>query len=193
MAPICKLNSPDCLPRAEQVILEGGLLVYPTDTLYGFGVDARSPTALELLTRIKGRGGPYSIAVASLEMVETHGDIPDERRAFVLSHLPGKVTIIVKARTQGLSSRVLGPGGTVGIRMPDHPFPTKLTERLNFPITTTSVNRTGEPPLNDPAAIARQFANDVDLIVDGGPLPASRGSTVYDLTGKEIAVLRNPS
>lgn len=126
-------------------------------------------------------------------MLETYGEIPPDKREFVSSHLPGRVTVILKARKSDLSPAVLGPRLTVGIRIPGHPFPVRLTERLRFPITTTSVNRTGKIPLNDPAAILNQFGDEVDLIVDGGRLPPSAGSRIYNLSGKDITVVRNPS
>lgn len=193
MATICKLDSENCLDIAERVILDGGVVVYPTDTLYGFGVDARNVSTLERLSQIKGRGGPWSIIVSSQEMAEIYGQISEDKRAFVDAHVPGKVTLIVKARKTEVSSRVLGPGGTVGFRIPDHSFPIQLTKRLNFPITSTSVNRTGKPPMNDPAAIEKHFGNEVQLIVDGGRLPSTRGSAVYDLSGKDIRVIRYSS
>lgn len=193
MASFCKIENKDCLDQAGKVILNGGILVYPTDTLYGFGVDPRSRSALERLSLLKGRGGPWSIAVSSLEMAKAFARIPQEKLEFAASHLPGKVTLILKAQKTGLSSLVLGPGGTVGIRIPGHFFPVQLTATLKFPITTTSVNRTGNPPLNDPYAIGKEFGNEVDLIVDAGPLPPSKGSTLYDLTGKKIKVVRRSS
>lgn len=193
MTTLCKIDSPHCFPRAQEVIVDGGVVVYPTDTLYGFGVDAHSPRAVRGLNLLKGRQGPLSIAVASLEMVEAYGEIHDDKREFVVSHLPGKVTLILKARPSDLAPELLGPNQTVGIRIPDHPFPIDLTRKLDAPITTTSVNRTGEPPLNDPDRIVQEFGDEVDLVVDDGPLPPSGGSAVYDLTGREITLRRDPS
>lgn len=187
---VCQLESEACLREAKAVIREGGVLVYPTDTLYGFGVDARNNSALKRLSKLKGREGPWSVTVSDKPMLRRYGEIPGERWDFIKSHLPGKVTFILLSRPSDLSPRVLGKNKTIGIRIPGHDFPVRLTRALRFPITSTSVNRTGEPPINDPESIVEVFGSEVDLIVDGGILSPSRGSRIYDLSGDEITVLR---
>lgn len=190
MAKICKSASEDCLEQAVAVIRRGGILVYPTDTLYGFGVDARNNSALKQLSKLKGRRGPWTISVSDIETIKMVVEIPPDRIDFILSHLPGKVTFILKAKTSNLSPQILSKNKTIGIRIPDHPFPMKLAGRLQFPITSTSVNRTGENPLNDPKKIAKMFGDEIDLIVDDGILPPSKGSRIYDLSGEKITILR---
>ncbi|MFQ6674310.1 MAG: L-threonylcarbamoyladenylate synthase [Fidelibacterota bacterium] len=191
MVKIYQIPLEGCLDEGEKVILAGGILVYPTDTLYGLGVDARSSSAVERLGQVKGRGGPWSVVVCDLNMLNRYARVPEDKKPFVNSHLPGKATLILPARLSDLSPAVMGGRQTVGIRIPRHPFPVDLTRRLGFPITTTSVNRTGQDPLNDPERIARVFGDDVDLIAHVGPLPRSRGSRIYDLTGKKINVVRD--
>lgn len=191
MTLICDAASSDCLTRAAKVIQDGGVLVYPTDTLYGFGVDARDDDAIRKLSRIKGRGGPWSVAVSDLEMVQRYASLPEMQRDFAASRLPGKVTLILPAVTSDMTAAVLGPDQTVGIRIPDHFFVIELVRRLDFPITSTSVNRTGEEPLNDPHTIAELFAMEVDLIIDAGILPPSSGSRIYDLSGETIKTVRD--
>lgn len=186
-----RIESEKCLEEAESVILGGGIIVYPTDTLYGLGVDVRNNSALSKLSELKKRDGPWSVAVSNMDMLKTYANIPKERHEFVNSHLPGKVTVILHARSSRISPRILGRNRTIGVRIPHHPFPVELTERLGFPITSTSVNRTGEAPLNDPEVIQRMFGNEIDLIVDGGILPPSAGSRIYRITSEKITILRN--
>ena len=191
MARTCDVTSPDSLSKAAEVIQSGGVLVYPTDTLYGLGVDARDDDAIMKLSRMKGRGGPWSVAVSNLEMLQRYATLRGTQRDFAPSHLPGKITLILPAVLTDIAASVLGPDQTVGIRIPDHLFVIELVKRLDFPITSTSVNRTGEKPLNDPHAIAELFGMEVDLIIDAGILPPSAGSRIYDLTGETIETVRD--
>ena len=191
MARTCDVTSPDSLSKSADVIQGGGVLVYPTDTLYGFGVDARDDDALQRLSHIKGKGGPWSVAVSDLEMLQCYATLRGTQRDFATSHLPGKVTLILPSVLTDIATPVLGPDQTVGVRIPDHLFVIELVRRLDFPITSTSVNRTGEEPLNDPHAIAELFGAEVDLIIDAGILPPSAGSRIYDLTGETIETVRD--
>lgn len=193
MVEICPAASEECLEKGEDVIRTGEILVYPTDTLYGFGVDARNISAVERLSVLKERNGPWSLLVTDMEMLERYAEIPDDKRSFVVSHVPGKVTLILRAKKSDLSPDVLGENRTIGVRIPNHPYPIHLTARLRFPITTTSVNRTGQPPLNNPDTIVRVFGDEIALIADGGTLPPSTGSRVYDLSADEITLLRDMS
>jgi len=191
MAQTFDVTSPDSLIRAAKVIQDGGVVVYPTDTLYGLGVDARDDDAILRLSRMKGREGPWSVAVADMEMLKQYAHVPAGREEFIQSHLPGKVTVILPAVQSSLSQMVQSDLQTVDIRTPDHFFVIELVRRLDFPITSTSVNRTAEPPLNDPGTIIELFGAEVDLIIDAGILPPSAGSRIYDLSGETIKTVRN--
>ena len=191
MVKICHIDSEDCLEQAESVIRNGDILVYPTDTLYGFGVDAGNNSALEKLIDLKERKGPWSVTVSDIDMLSKYAEIPQDRMDFILSHLPGGVTVILPAKRPGLSPHIFSGHNTIGVRIPDHSFPVKLTHRLQFPITSTSVNRTGEDPINNPETIKKTFKDRISLIVDDGVLPHSKGSRIYDLTEKEITLLRD--
>ena len=131
------------------------------------------------------------MAVSDLEMLQRYATLRGTQRDFAPSHLPGKITLILPSVLTDIATSVLGPDQTVGIRIPDHLFVIELVKRLDFPITSTSVNRTGEKPLNDPHAIAELFGMEVDLIIDAGILPPSAGSRIYDLTGETIETVRD--
>ena len=188
---VIKLDNPTILEQAADVIRDGGIIIYPTDTLYGFGVDARNDAAVERLSTIKGRQGPWSIAVADLEMLKRYADIPEIYISTVEDTLPGPVTLILPASDSEISSSIISDHHSIGIRIPDHPFPISLIQQLGFPITSTSVNRTGMPALNDPRQIKREFDDEFNLLIDAGLLPKSKGSTIIDLTGKTMQIVRD--
>ncbi len=188
---VVKLDNPTILEQVADVIRDGGVIIYPTDTLYGFGVDAGNDTAVERLSTIKGRPGPWSIAVSNMEMLKRYADIPEIYISTVEDTLPGPVTLILPASDSEISSSIISDHHSIGIRIPDHPFPISLIQQLGFPITSTSVNRTGMPALNDPRQIKREFDDEFNLLIDAGLLPKSKGSTIIDLTGKTMQIVRD--
>ena len=174
-----------------RTIRAGGLVAYPTDTLYGLGADAENHTAAEYLAEVKGREGPFSVMVGHLEQLEEYGLVSQEIADKLAAMLPGPYTILLPPRCpEKLSPAIMGPGGKVGFRVPRHPFIPAAFQQARGLVTTTSVNRAGQPPLQDPEAIQDQFEGQIGLLVDGGILPPSRGSTVVDLTTAPWRVIR---
>jgi L-threonylcarbamoyladenylate synthase len=109
----------------------------------------------------------------------------------VKQYLRGPTTIILPVNDGVVHPSILGEEKTLGIRIPAHPFGPNLCEKLGFPITTTSVNRTGKTPLNNPDVIVTQFNGEFDLLIDDGPLPESIGSTIYKLEKSKLKVIRS--
>lgn len=174
-----------------QTIQAGGLVTYPTDTLYGLGADALDQAAAERVAQLKGREGSFSVMVGDLEQLQEYALVSPEITDKLVNVLPGPYTIILPSRhPEKLSSPVKGPGGKMGFRVPGHPFIAEIFRREKGLVITTSINRTGQPPLQDPEAILDQFEGQIDLLVDAGPLPASQGSTVVDATVEPWQVLR---
>tara|TARA_B100000315_G_scaffold260938_1_gene328038 strand:+ start:27181 stop:27837 length:657 start_codon:yes stop_codon:yes gene_type:complete len=188
---IKKYADDDWLEEAVDILSKGGIVIYPTDTLYGFGVDATNDSALKKLSTLKGRKKPWSIIVSDLEMLNRFASVTPEHQTLIENELPGKVTVILQTDSSELSANLLGPNKSIGIRIPNHLCPTSLVQKLGFPITTTSVNKGGEQPLNDPDQIITKFKNSVDMIIDDGILPPSSGSKILDLMDKEVKILRN--
>jgi len=174
-----------------QTIRAGGLVAYPTDTLYGLGADAENHIAAEYLAEVKGREGPFSVMVGHLERLEEYGLVSTEIADKLAGMLPGPYTILLPPRCpEKLSSPIMGLKGKVGFRVPRHPFIQAAFRKARGLVITTSVNRAGQPPLQDPEAIQDQFKEQIDLLVDGGVLPPSRGSTVVDPTTIPWQVIR---
>ena len=142
--------------QAKKIIIKGGIIVYPTDTLYGFGVDATNENSINQLNKLKNRTGPISVIAPDKNVVSTWIDIPTNEKDKALENLTPHRTIIYPVRKKVVNSLILGPDNTLGIRIPAHPFCISLAKQCNVPITTTSVNRKGEFPKSN--------TNDLSLI-----------------------------
>ena len=184
------LNSKNALQAAGNAILFGGVIVYPTDTLYGFGVDARNENAIKRLNAIKGRTGPMSVIAPDVNTVLNWTNISYQDWEMVKKFLRGPTTIILPVKKGIVHSSILGKDGTLGIRIPSHSFGPELTSKLGFPITTTSVNKTYENPLNNPKDIMQKFDGEFDLLIDDGNLPKTKGSTIYKLEKSKLTIIR---
>ena len=183
-------SSKHVIEAAGNAILYGGIIVYPTDTLYGFGVDARNETAIKRLNKIKGRSAPISVIAPNSTTVLSWTDITYEDWRMVKQDLRGPTTIILSVKKGIVHPSIMREDDTLGIRIPAHPFGPKLCDKLGFPITTTSVNRSGQNPFNDPDEIIDEFDGEFDLLIDDGALPQSSGSTIYKLEKSKLKLIR---
>ena len=174
---------------AHNALKNGEVIVYPTDTLYGFGVDATNTDAIHRLNRLKGRIQPLSIVLESVEhmhdFAEFQGEIEDE----VNNLFPGAYTVLLPAESNELSPFVQNGSPNIGVRIPNHFFPIKLVKMLGKPIITTSINRHGNDPLNDVTQVEIDFPN-VDIFEDSSHTP-SKGSTIVDFSTSPPKVIRD--
>ncbi|MEM2874906.1 MAG: L-threonylcarbamoyladenylate synthase [Candidatus Hadarchaeales archaeon] len=176
--------------EAAGVLRSGGLVIYPTETVYGLGGDARSDTAVRKVFDAKGRkfDSPMSIALSSAGLVEKFAHLPPEARG-ILKLLPGPLTIVLKAKG-GLSRQIVSRSGTIGIRVPAQKVALSLIEAAGFPITSTSANVSGNPPPLTVDDALEQIGDRVDLALDAGRCEGGIPSTVVDLTVKPFRILR---
>lgn len=174
---------------ACSVLKNGGVIVYPTDTLYGFGCDAKNESAIEKINTIKGRKAPMSVLAPNIEIAAKWMNIPKHDKNIILKKLGGSTTIIVPVKFGITSPSITGDNDTLGLRIPDHKFCQKLSEAYPNPITTTSVNRTKQKPLTNPEKILSEFTREIDLIIDDGIIEGS-GSTIYNFQDKELNIIR---
>lgn len=163
--------------RLLEVLSAGEVAIVRCDTIYGFV--GRAPDTERRIRRIKGRGekSPFLLLVGTIEQAEGLSRASLDPRVSDL--WPGPLTIVVDA-----------PGGTVAVRLPDDPFLTGIVRSLGQPIYSTSVNRSGNPPMWRVNEIIREFEAEVDLIVDAGDQPAGRPSTILDVTHRPYRILR---
>jgi len=177
--------------QAAAVIKNGGIIVYPTETLYGLGADPLNSEAIKRLYEIKGRerAKPIPFLIKDQEMLATLVDeIPPLGRQLMGQHWPGPLTLIFRA-TEGLPPPLRGEAGTIGVRISAHPIARLIVEAVNTPLASTSANPAGTGDLIDARSIAELLGDQVDLIIDGGEV-AGRGSTVVDLTVDPPRVVR---
>ncbi|MCQ8894484.1 MAG: L-threonylcarbamoyladenylate synthase [Methanolinea sp.] len=170
------------LEAAARVIRQDGLVVYPTDTIYGLGGDALSDEAIQKVFEAKRRpfSQPISVAVADIEMVFGIGYVDETALAFIERFLPGPVTVVIPARNS-VPESLTGGMGMIGIRIPDHPVALELIGLVDTPITATSANIHGarDPVMPDECHVPH------DILLDAGRLPGTP-STVVDLTTRKI-------
>lgn len=177
------------IDEIARLISEGGVIVYPTDTVYGLGGNALSRDVVDRIYSIKRRekSKPVSIAM-SKDMLSSYVEISLRERILIDKYLPGKYTLILRKK-RGISlPEEVAPEGKVGVRVPDHPFVEFLFERIDFPIVSTSANISGEKPPSTVEEAMSQLGDAVDLYVDWGKLPGTP-SRVIDLT-KGFEILR---
>ena len=191
---IVKCNK-DSIEIADGILKSGGLIIYPTETLYGVGVDATNEEAVKKLTVYKNRplGKPYSIAVRDIKMAEEYGNINQTAKNLFLEFLPGPLTVIVKGKHK-LARGIESENGKLGIRLPDYEFVQKLVGKFGKPITATSANASYKKrpyQVSDILDNLSQKQKDlIDLVVDAGKLPTRDPSTVIDTTLDEPMTLR---
>lgn len=178
----------------KDILNGGGILLYPTDTLYGLGVDALNVEALKKLRALKGRedGKPISIVVSDMEMAEEYAEVTPLALKLTEAFLPGKLTLILKAKSN-LPTELTAGTGTVGIRIPNHVLCLNIVRELGRPYTATSANVSDMDSKNTVSEILAQFgarAGMIDRIIDVGELLESLPSTVVDARGLSPHVIR---
>lgn len=181
--------------EAADTVRNGGIVVYPTDTLYGLGADALSNASVSKVYDIKGRDErkPIHGLVPDIEMAGQFGDIDPLTRTLARVLPKGKVTFIVRKRP-GIDTGILENVDTFGFRIPDSDFCAEFVRSLGNPVTATSANLSGLPPLRSAGAIIEQFgpaAEALSLVIDAGELPPSEPSTVIDMTADRPVILRD--
>lgn len=185
-------NIGEAAARAAAVLRAGGVVLYPTDTLYGLGVDALSDEAVAKIFAVKGRneGKPVHALVSDLAMAARYGEISDSAQMLAEKLPRGQVTFIVRKKS-GVDTGISKEIPTFGFRIPDNAFCIGMLHAFGGPITATSANRAGEVPQRSVDAILAQTgATGVDLVIDAGELPPRLPSSVVDVSGTAPVILR---
>ncbi|MFQ5934127.1 MAG: L-threonylcarbamoyladenylate synthase [Dehalococcoidia bacterium] len=180
------------IQHAVELLRQGRLVAYPTDTLYGLGAHAFIEEAVERVYEVKGReeDKPMPLLLGSIEDLRLVAEkIPEMAVALATRFWPGALTLVLYS-LPSVPTKVTGGGNTVAVRVPNHPVPRELVRRLGAPITGTSANRSGGPSPVTAGDVREQLANLVDLIIDGGTCPSSQPSTVVDVAGDRPVLVR---
>jgi len=182
------------LQRCINILKEGGLIVAPSDTVYGLVCDATNDSAVQKLIRVKNRpwGKPISVFCDGFEMIEALDETTSHKK-LLEKLLPGPFTVILPSKHL-VSSLLESERKTLGIRFTTHPFIQELVHLYGKPLTATSANISGRPPHYEPKAFINELSGDkkllIDLVVDRGKLPHNKPSTIVDLTGSSVHLLR---
>ena len=188
-APVVPADDPTAVERAAKALLAGGLVVLPTETVYGLAALASDPVATRALFERKGRDADVPVAVLCADAEQAMALAEGRSLATELAeaHWPGPLTMVLPRRP-GLGWALGEPTDTIGLRCPDHDLVRALAARVG-PLATTSANRHGHPTPASATDAAEQLLGDVDLVLDGGQLSGTP-STVVDLTGGTLRILR---
>lgn len=191
-----RLDPPDPVPleAAVRVLNRQGIVAFPTETFYGLGVDPARAGALRKLFLLKGRSAGHPVPVLLSRRKDLSGlvrePLPDALFSLVESFWPGPLTLVLKHAGGPVAGAAVSDWGTIAVRVTSHPLARALIERFGGPLTGTSANRTGEPPMRNPGEVLKVFGDGLDLVLDGGPSPGNVPSTLLDLTGDRPAILR---
>ena len=185
-------SAPDALAEAVAVLRAGGLVCFPTDTVYGVAAHAYLPEAVERLYVVKERARDKAIPLllGDIEDVEQVArDVPELGYRLMERFWPGGLTIVVWARPH-VPAIVTAGTGSVALRLPDHATPRALAAALGAPLAATSANLSGQPSPRTAADVAADLGGRVEIILDGGPCPGGIDSTVVDLTKAPPRIVR---
>lgn len=190
---IIKMNPEDpdeeSIHKAIDVLISGGVVLYPTDTVYGLGANVFNQDAIKKVYKIKNRDfdKPLSVSVSSIHDLLLIAQIRIEHKKLVIDKLPGPFTFVLY-KTSVIPDNYISNSKKIGVRIPKNKIAIELSQI--FPITATSANLSSQETLETPKKIAKQLNADVDLAIDVGPLTSKKASTVVDLTKKEYKILR---
>jgi L-threonylcarbamoyladenylate synthase len=178
------------IEEAAKLVLEGGLIAYPTDTVYGLGCNPFDANAVDRLGKAKERvKGSLPILVGSLKDAERLGEISGLAAILVNRFWPGPLTLVVRPRSN-FPARITGDSLLVGLRIPNHETARRLIMECGGALIGTSANISGRLSLGTAEEVLRELEGRVDLVVDGGPASLGRESTVVRVLEDEITVLR---
>lgn len=183
---------PGALSEAAEVLRQGGLLAYPTETFYGLAADIRNPRALGRLFEVKRRkaDSPILILVPDMATVLLYArDIPDIGTRLMEAFWPGGLTLVFHASDR-VNPVLTAHTGRIGIRLSSHPVATGLARALGAPITGTSANLSKGPPCTTAPCVLACLSGAIDGILDGGATRGGAPSTVLDVTREPVALLR---
>ena len=188
-------NYKDVLIKTVSVLKDGGLVVFPSDTVYILAVDPTNKKAVEKLLAFKNRwtGKAISVAVLDKKMAQEYVELNENGENIYTNLLPGPFTIVSNGKHK-VAKGIESENGTLGIRIPDNKYIHDLVEAFGKPVTATSANLSGRTPNYSITSFLRPLSNKkkemIDLIVDGGKLPRNKPSTVIDATEAELKILR---
>jgi L-threonylcarbamoyladenylate synthase len=181
------------LSQAIAALGRGDVIVFPTETLYGLGADALNFAAVDKVFQLKGRDlrNPIPVLVSDLLMLDALvAEISPLAKQLMACFWPGPLTLVLPARDD-IPRPLVNTSGGVGVRISSQPLARKLVDMLGRPITATSANPSGQPAARTAAQARAYFSGAVEIFVDGGKLTAPSPSTVAEVVGEKVAIIRH--
>lgn len=184
------MNNQKVISKTVETFKKGGVVIFPTDTVWGIGASLDKPQAIKKLYKLKKReqDKPTAVLVGSIAKAKKLGIINQQANHLIKKFWPGGLTIVVKAKTN-VPSSILGPNKTVGLRMPNHQLILAILKKLSLGIVATSANIAGQPVPKEKNQISKELIQAVDLLVDGESQHYI-ASTVVDATDTPLKVIR---
>lgn len=180
------------LDRAAAVLRNGGIIAYPTETVFGIGCDPFNESAIRRIGELKGRGQSKTMLLAAADRAQVEaitGPLTDIAADYANRYWPGPLTMVIKP-SGAVPDYLLGPSGGIAFRVTDDPVATAIARHFGGPLVSTSANISGEPPITSGAMIRARFGNMLDMVIDDGAPRAGAPSTIIDVTGSTAVVLR---
>jgi L-threonylcarbamoyladenylate synthase len=180
------------LHHAVDILMSGGIVVYPTETFYGIGAKFDSEDSLHKLHKIKQRpdNKPLPLIIGSRYLLAHVASSINNTAASLMDRFwPGPLTLILPAK-ETLSPYITADTHAVAVRIPGESFALRLAQYARFPITATSANPTGKPPAQDAETVVDYFGDNIDLIIDGGHTKGMLPSTIVDVRGENLEIVR---
>lgn len=187
---VLRANHPIAFKHAVDVLKNGGLVAFPTDTIYGLATMLTDAESVERLYIAKGRSNERAIAILVSKITDLNqfiGDVSVQTNLLIQRFWPGPLTLILQSRTYLPEN--LAPAGQVGVRMPNHPVALRLLQEIG-PLAVTSANLTGHPFASTAQQVLDQLQGRIHLVLDGGSTSGGIPSTIVDLTTAQTVVLR---
>jgi L-threonylcarbamoyladenylate synthase len=191
-----RFTSDDLLNRAGIVhaaIMRGEVIAYPTETFYGLGADPRNAEAIERIYAIKGRRAGEALPLIAQEidvLVELGSPLPPVARKLAEAFWPGSLTLVLPIAPGRFPDALTAGGSTVAVRVPNHPVARAIAAIAGGLITSTSANRSGNPPASTADDVHAALGDEVAVLVDGGATPGGAPSTIVDVTSETPRLVR---
>jgi L-threonylcarbamoyladenylate synthase len=180
------------LTQAAEILANGGIIAYPTETFYGLGADATNEKAIEKIFAVKGRNFKNPIALIIGQADDIYPlvqDVPQTAKKLMAVFWPGALTIVFSA-TDIVSPLLTAGSGKIGLRVSSHLGAQGIVQKLKRPLTATSANLSGAPECTRASEVAEQIGDKIDVIIDLGDTPGTDGSTIIDVTCDPPVILR---
>ena len=184
--------SNEVLAEVAEAVLRGGVVAFPTDTVYGLSCSLFDVAAVEMLARLKRRDPSHAVISLIPESQQVYAlaeDIDEVAERLIAKHWPGPLSLIFRASPL-VPARVRGAAGTIALRCPRDTLCHAILHAIGGPVVSSSANLSGQPPARSAEEVLRIFGNQLDLVVDGGPRLEDRPSTLVDVSGPRPRLLR---